>query len=111
MVEIDRCQSGRLSPNVDRLRGLECSTCLAQQNRNRIAEVSDDSRIHLSEIRNTVIVEVRRDDLNRDGSVGWNSGPDVDERAVAFAQHYGYRVCIAIGCDVVGLAIVIKISR
>lgn len=36
---------------------------------------------------------------------------DVDECAVAFAQHYGYRVCIAIGCDVVSLAIVIKISR
>src|SRR6516225_8748971 len=111
MVEVDRSQAAGLRADIGLQRGLKSTTLLTEQDRNRIAGVSNDSSIHLSKIRNTIVVEVRRDDLVGNRAVGWNGWSDIDERAVTFPQHHGHGICIDIRRNVIRLAVMIEVSR
>jgi len=67
--------------------------------------------IHLGQVSDPVIIEVTGDDLSGEGTVAGNIGPNVVKCAVSLAEHHRDGIRIEVGRDVIGLSVVIKVSR
>src|SRR5690349_18914000 len=110
VIKVGCSQAFGLSSRRERLCRSEPALVRAKQNLHRLTDLVY-SGIDQSQIRQPVSVEVSRDDLVGKVCRDRKASPNIRELAISSSQHHGNSVGVEIGRDVVGLAIVIEVTR
>src|SRR5215470_5664141 len=110
VIKVGCSQAFRLSSRRERPWRLEPAIVRAKQNLHRLTDLVY-SGIDQCQIRQPVSIEVSRDDLVGKVCRDRKASPNIQKLAISSSQHNGNCVGVEIGRDVVGLAIVIEVTR
>src|SRR4029079_6781536 len=109
-IEVGCSQAFRLSSRRERLCRPEPALACSQQDLNRLTDLVY-SGIDQCQIRQPVSIEVSRDDLVGMVCRDRKASSNIQKLALSSSQDNGNGVGVEIGRDVVGLAIVIEVTR
>src|SRR4029077_4478694 len=110
VIKVGCSQAFRLSSRRERLCRPEPAMVRAKQNLHRLTDLVY-AGIDQCQIRQPVSIEVSRDDLVGKVCRDRKAGPNIQKLSISFSQDNRNGVGVEIGRDVVGLAIMIEVTR